>query len=433
MPVPAAAAHAAVAQAEAVVREAAEKAIGTLAARAVMLAAAGENLLDCFARLPDPRDPRGIRHSVPTILVLVTAALLSGKTLLQDVTTSITHASPDVLAAAGARRGRHGTLVAPHPRTVTRILGLLGAQALADAAAAFVAVRLPAGPVTFPVHRRVLLPSLNCDGKEIRGATAAGGTVPFLLSAAAGGTVIAEREIGAKTNEIPEIGPMLLDLNTRFPLAGHVITADALHTQRNLATLICQQLLAHYVFTVKDNQKNLHAALAALNWDRARRHVTRDTGHGRRETRTCQVLDAPARIRAMFPHARQVARITRTVTRTVTVRSGRQRASTQHTSSETVCIITSLSAREAAPAHIAAYVRGHWSIENKVHWVRDVTFGEDACKVRAGSRPRALATLRNLAIALLRHAGYTTIKATIRELEYDTSLLLAILGLSALS
>lgn len=100
MPVPAAAAHAAVAQAEAVVREAAEKAIGTLAARAVMLAAAGENLLDCFARLPDPRDPRGIRHSVPTILVLVTAALLSGKTLLQDVTTSITHASPDVLAAA---------------------------------------------------------------------------------------------------------------------------------------------------------------------------------------------------------------------------------------------------------------------------------------------------------------------------------------------
>jgi predicted transposase YbfD/YdcC len=307
---------------------------------------------------------------------------------------------------------------------------MLGAQSLADGTAAFLAARLPAGPVTFPVRRPAPQPSLACDGKEIRGATAAGGTVPFLLSAAAGGIVIAEREIGAKTNEIPEIGPMLLDLNARFPLAGQVITADALHTQRKLADLICRDLLAHYVLTVKDNQKNLHAALAGLNWDRARRHATRDQGHGRRETRRCQVLDAPARIRALFPHARQAARITRTVTRTVTARSGRQRTTGQETSSETVYAITSLSAREAAPAHIAAYVRGHWGIENKVHWVRDVTFAEDASKVRAGSRPRVLATLRNLAIGLIRQAGYTSIAGTIRDAEYRTPLLLAILGLT---
>jgi len=257
-----------------------------------------------------------------------------------------------------------------------------------------------------------------------------GGTVPFLLSAATGGIVLAEREIGAKTNEIPEIGPMLADLNARFCLAGQVITADALHTQRKLARLICRELLAHYVFTVKDNQKNLHATLAGLNWARARRHVTRDEGHGRAETRRCQVLDAPARIREMFPHARQIARITRTVTRTVTARSGRQRTRTQETSSETAYVITSLHRREAAPAHIAAYVRGHWAIENKVHWVRDVTFREDASKVRAGSRPRALATLRNLAIGLLRQAGYTSIAGTIREAQYQTPLLLAILGLT---
>ena len=212
-----------------------------------------------------------------------------------------------------------------------------------------------------------------------------------------------------------------------------MITADALHTQRKLAALICRDLLAHYVLTVKDNQKNLHAALAALNRDRARRHATRDTGHGRRETRRCQVMDAPARIRAMFPHARQVARITRTVTRTVTARSGRQRTTGQETSSQTVYAVTSLSAREAAPAHIAAYIRGQWSIENKVHRVRDVTFAEDACKVRAGSRPRVLATLRNLAIGLIRQAGYTSIAGTIRAIEYDKPLLLAILGLTPAS
>jgi predicted transposase YbfD/YdcC len=435
---PAAAARAVIAEAEDAVRQAAAEdklreaagaALGALAGRAVMLAAAG-SALGCFAAVPDPRDPRGIRHSLPCVLFLVTAALLSGKTLLEDVTAWIAHARPEVLAAAGAYRDKHGNLAAPHKKTVTRILGMLSAQALADGTAAFLAARLPAGPVTFPARRPVLLPSVNCDGKEIRGATAADGTVPFLLSAAAGGIVIAEREIGAKTNEIPETGPMLADLNTRFCLAGQVITADALHTQRKLADLVCRELLAHYVLTVKDNQKNLHAALAALNWDRARRHATRDEGHGRCETRRCQVMDAPARIRTMFPHARQVARITRTVTRTVTARSGRQRTTTHETSSETAYAITSLSAREAAPAHIAAYIRGHWSIENKVHYVRDATFAEDACKVRAGSRPRALATLRNLAIGLIRQAGYTGIAGTIRQAQYQTPLLLAILGLT---
>jgi predicted transposase YbfD/YdcC len=429
MPVPAAAAQAAVAEAEAVVREAAEMAIGALAARAVMLAA-GESLPGCFALITDPRDPRGTRHSLPAVLFLVTAALLSGKTLLEDVTAWIAHAGPEVLAAAGARRDKHGTLVPPHKKTVTRLLGLLGAQALADGTAAFLAARLPAGPAVFPVRRPALQPSLNCDGKEIRGAAAAGGTVPFLLSAAAGGIVLAEREIGAKTNEIPEIGPLLADLNTRFCLAGWVITADALHTQRKLADLICGQLLAHYVLTVKDNQKNLHAALAALNWDRARRHAARDDGHGRSETRRCQVLDAPARIRAMFPHARQIARITRTVTRTRTARSGRQRTTTRETSTETAYVITSLHRREAAPAHLAAYVRGHWGIENKVHWVRDATFGEDASTVRARSRPRVLATLRNLAIGLIRLAGYQSIAGTLRQAEYDKTLLLAILALN---
>jgi predicted transposase YbfD/YdcC len=428
MPVPAAAGQAVTAEAEAAAR-AAEEALGVLAVRAVMLAAArGGTVLDCFALVADPRDPRGVRHPLPAVLFLVTAALLSGKTLLEDVTAWIAHADPQVLAAAGARRDRTGTLTAPHPKTVTLILGRLGAQALADAAGRYLAAALPAGPAAFPVARPALQPSLNCDGKEVRGAARPDGTVPFLLSAASGGTVIAERQIGAKTNEIPEIGPMLLDLNTRFPLAGRVITADALHTQRKLADLICRDLLAHYVLTVKKNQKTLHAALAGLNWDRARRHVTHDAGHGRDETRTCQVLTVPARIRVEFPHARQAARITRAVTRTARKRNGKTWERVQETTTETVYAVTSMTAREAAPEHVAAYIRGQWTIENKVHWVRDVTFREDASKVRAASRPRALATLRNLAIGLIRQAGHPGIAATIRQAEYDKTLLLALLS-----
>jgi predicted transposase YbfD/YdcC len=401
----------------------AEQALAELPDRAVLLAAAcGGSVLSCFAMVPDPRDPRGVRHSLPCVLALVTAALLSGKTLLRDVTAWISHAGPVVLAAAGAHRDMSGRLVPPHEKTVTRVL--------ADGAAAYLAAALPAGPARFPVAGPVLQPSLNCDGKEVRGAVRADGTVPFLLPAAAGGTVIAERETGAKTNEIPETGPMLLRLDKGVPLAGRVITADALHTQRKLAELICRELLAHYVFTVRENQKGLHAALAGLNWGRARRHATRDTGHGRDETRVHLVMDAPAAIRGLFPGVRQIARITRHVTRTSRTRTGKTWTPVQKTSSETVCIVTSLSAREAAPRHIAAYVRGHWGIENKVHWVRDVTLREDPSKVRAASRPRVLATLRNLVIGLIRQAGYTSIAGTIRDAEWDKTLLLALLRLT---
>ncbi len=91
--------------------------------------------------------------------------------------------------------------------------------------------------------------------------------------------------------------------------------------------------------------------------------------------------------------------------------------------------ITSLSAREAAPEHLAGYVRGHWSIENKIHWVRDVTWREDTSRVRTASRPRIMVTLRNLALGLIRQAGHTKIAATLRKIKHDPDLLLAILGL----
>jgi len=266
----------------------------------------------------------------------------------------------------------------------------------------------------------------------VRGAAGPDGAIPFLLAAAAHGTgvVLAERAVGAKTNEIPEFAPLLTGLDAYYPLAGHVITADAHHTVKKDARLICEQLYAHYVLTVKQNCPALWAELDALNWNKARRHVTEERRHGRWEKRTIQVLPVPAHIRKRFPHARQAALIERYVTRTVRVKKGKKRSVRKTVrSAVAVFVITSLHAREASPAHLAGYVRGQWTIENKVHWVRDVTFGEDASRVRTGSRPRVMATLRNLAIGLIRQAGYNQIAATIRKIKYDTALLLAILGL----
>lgn len=74
---------------------------------------------------------------------------------------------------------------------------------------------------------------------------------------------------------------------------------------------------------------------------------------------------------------------------------------------------------QAQPGTVASWIRGHWGIENRSHWVRDVTFGEDASRVRTGNAPRIMATLRSLAISLLRHAGHDNIAAATRHYQRD--------------
>lgn len=351
----------------------AEETLAVLVSRAGALSAAcGGNLLECFALVPDPRDPRGIRHPLACVLALCTAAVLCGNTAFEDVAAWVHHAGQEVLAACGARRDALGILVAPHPDTVERIFRELGAAALAHRAGAYLALRQLRGPVTFPLAGPAWLPAVAVDGKAVRGAAGPDGKVPYLLAAASHGTgiVLAEHLIGPKTNEVPEFGPLMLELNGYYPLAGHVITADAGHTVKAHATLICEELLAHYVFTVKLNTPALYRELDALDWAKAPRLVTEERGHGRWERRTVQVLDVPEHIRRRFPHARQAALVERYVTRTVRVKKGKRWIRQQRRSAVAVFIITSLSAREAGPEHIAAYVRGHWTIENKVHWIR---------------------------------------------------------------
>ena len=347
---------------------AAAGALAELASRAASLrAASGGNLLECFAAVPDPRDPRGIRHSLPCVLALCLAAVLCGNTAIEDVTAWVHAAPPEVLAAAGARRNVLGARVAPHPQTVVRVFTALGAQVLADCAGAYLARRAHPGPAVFPLAGPRWLPAIAVDGKAVRGAAGPDGLIPYLLAAVTHGSgiVLAERLIGPKTNEVPEFAPLLRELNGYYPLAGHVITADAGHTVKAHARFICGELLAHFVFTVKQNTPALWAELDALDWASVPvRHVTEEKGHGRRERRTIQVTAAPAHISQRFPHARQVALIERYVTRTVRVRKGKRWVRKQVKTAVAVFIITSLDAREAAPVHLAGYVRSHWTIEN---------------------------------------------------------------------
>jgi len=405
-----------------------------------------------FAGIPDPRDPRGVRHSLPCILALVLMAMLRGHTSLAAITGWIPHAGQDLLAAAGARVLPDGARAAPCGRTVTRVLG----QVDPDAADGAVCRHLADGERALQAAERAreqqeqqekeeaaaeeeeeepaLMPQVACDGKYLRGARRPDGTALILLSAATpGGVTLAQREIPAKTNEVPEIGPMLRELNQYYPLAGHVLTADALHTLQDFANLAVGELGADAVLTVKDNQPALRAALENALWAKAARHVTRDKGHGRRETRSHLVMDAPEEVKALFPPAAQVARVIRTRTVTSWLNDGRTRTRVTRTSTETVYLVITMNARKASPEHIAVYARQHWGIENKVHYVRDVTFREDSSQVRSGSRPRVLATLRNLGTGLIRQAGLNEIAAATRAAQDDNDLLLALLRLETAS
>lgn len=391
----------------------------------------GGGLLECFAAIPDPRRPRGIRHPLPSILGLCTAAVLSGCVTLTEITEWITAAGQELLAAARCRRDVVGRCAPPHPDTVERVFTLLGAQGLADGVGGYLAGKAGIGCVAAPVAGPVVLPAIAVDGKAVRGAIGPDGQIPYLLAAATHGesVVIAERLIGAKTNEVPEFAPLLRGLPVE--VGGCVFTMDAAHTVRAHARFITEELLAHYVMIVKHNQKTLYARIDALDWAGVPiTHEVIEIGHGRREKRTIQVMDAPADLG--FPQAAQVFLIERYTTRTVRRRAKGSRKYTKVRVHTAVAVlgVTSLSAREAAPVHLAGYVRGHWAIENKIHWVRDVTFREDASRVGTGSRFRVMATLRNLVIGLIRQAGHTGIAATVRRVRHSPRLLFAILGLS---
>ncbi|MET8949143.1 ISAs1 family transposase, partial [Streptomyces sp. NPDC004542] len=166
-----------------------------------------------------------------------------------------------------------------------------------------------------------------------------------------------------------------------------------------------------------DSTPTLHALVKDLPWKEVPlMDRTRATAHGRDEIRRLKAVTVP---RLPFPHAGQALQIVR---RRRTVRTGK-------VSLERIYAVTSLSAHQATAADLAERVRGHWAIENREHHIRDVTFGEDASRVRTGSAPRVMASLRNLAIGALRLAGRDNIAEGLRHHGRDMARPLATLGL----
>lgn len=214
------------------------------------------------------------------------------------------------------------------------------------------------------------------------------------------------------------VAPSVLD---EFPLARRIVTGDALYCQRAL----CQRILdggGAYLFTVKENQPQLYDDLRWLfEWPAPGEpfaEVVEHASHGGRvETRRLWASSALHGY-SDWPGLRQACKVERTVRHKGTV------------TTEVRYAITSLGPR-VGPAALLRTWRGHWAIENRLHYVRDVTFGEDASQVRSGSAPQVLAALRNATLALLRRAGHTNIAAALRATAWQSQsgAALSLLGL----
>src|SRR3954470_16533711 len=405
-------------------------------------AASTSSLATALAAVPDARHRRGRRHELIGMLAIAACACLTGArsyVAIGEWAAAQGHAVLDCLGKGCSGSDR----VLPCEATLRRCVQGTDPAALDAAVAGWAVGRLAArqalaagahvDPVSADPGRRVIA----IDGKTLRGsapratpeqtATAArGGGRTHLVAAfdsASGvtlGQVACAPEAG-KGGEVAAAMKLAAALDERDLLADSVITADAGFTARELAADL-RARGAHWMLRIKGNQKTLHTRLKALPWaavpEAAR---VRSVGHGRVETGTIRVIDLTGSSDGQgqfFPDAAPALKIIR-----------RRRTRRGRWSVQTVYAITSLDARAADPAQLACWVRGHWSIQNGLHWVRDVVFAEDSSQVRTAHGPINLAPLRTLAINALRLTGHTNIAAGLRQHARTPLLPLATLGL----
>lgn len=377
------------------------------------------DLREVWAQVTDPRDRRGRRHSLVVILALVQAAVVqaavvSGATTFAAIRHWIGAAPQHVLADVGARRSpRTGRCQAPHPDTVCRVLERLDTAEVDAAYARYRAARLP----ELYDDPDELVP-VTVDGKSQRGTTDGkrGRRARHRLGAmlADDGITLAQLDVDGKSNEIAAFVPLLDQIPD---IANMVISADMMHTQREHARYLHRRG-AHFVLPVGGNQPGLFDRLDALPWAEVPiEWMTYDRGHGRQEIRTIQVRPAPRNIR--FPHVKQVFLIERHF---LDLTGG-------PLSCQAVLGVTSLPAGKAGPRRLAELARGEWSIDRD-HYVRDVTLGEDRCRVRTGAMPSILAVMRSHAIGALRLLGFTNIAEATRWARDDFTRPLTVLGLT---
>ena len=334
-----------------------------------------------FKDLPDIRMAGKVDYPMDEILLLCLAATVSGMTTVTGI------AQFGLLKLEFLRRFRPYRNGTPAHDTLGDILASINPEAFQKCFVAFVSSLIDA-----PVD------AICFDGKTMRAARKKGGKAAHIVSAFAARErlVLGQVKVDEKSNEITAI-PALLDA---LDVAGAVVTIDAMGCQTAIAGKIVAKG-ADYVLALKGNQGALHDDVKTLVAEQRERnfadvktttHRTVDGGHGRIETRKFTVVHDVEWLRERHKFAGLKG--------VVVVDSRRETNGKVET--ETRLFITS-SPLDAE--RIGVYVRGHWAIENSLHWVMDMTFRDDECRVRTGHGPVNLATIRHMAQNLLRSAS----------------------------
>jgi predicted transposase YbfD/YdcC len=349
--------------------------------------------------LTDRRKPKGIRYPLAVALVFVILAKLAG----EDEPEGIAHWTSlrRQMLIEALRLQRHTT---PHASTFSRILGqAVEIVELQQAVTQFLLSTVESGvSVELPI-----------DGKTLRGTIPPGKRQGVHLLAAYlpyEGIVLMQVEVGCKENEIVAAPKVLKSLD----LKGKIVTGDAMFAQRELSELVVEQG-GEYVWTVKDNQASLRAeieaafeieegktALPAMKNDFTQAQSV-EKGHGRIEARR---LTATSQMKGylQWPKLEQVFKIEREVEE---ISSGKQRREVSYG-------VSSLTREEASAARLMEIVRGHWGIENGLHYRKDKTLREDGCRLRRGEAAQAMVVINNLVVGLVLRQGRKNLAAARR-------------------
>ena len=347
--------------------------------------------------VPDVRKARGKRHSWSLLVTVIAGAMSSGASSGKAVRRWMEARKEELLVALAPERGL------PSESTLRRVLRQMPIAALEEALARF--VQQTSASATSPDDAPV--PSWqgqSVDGKDVRGLRKYGMRLHLVSLVQHEPTlVLGQVAVTKKQNEISAVPTLLAGRK----LWGTVTTMDALLCQRP----VCEQILAqqgHYLTVVKANHPTLYQDIALLfegnSWtvqekqQEYQRVHAHEKGHGRIESRTLETSTSLAGY-LDWPGVQQVLR---RQTRRTHVKSGQ-------TTTKTTYAITSLTRSQADAPVLAALWRAHWTIENRLHYVRDVAFREDAGQVRAGNAPHALAALRNAILNCLRLQGWHSI------------------------
>lgn len=370
------------------------------------------DLLEILAQVPDPRKAKGKRHPLSAILGLAVLAIMCGYRSYSTIAEWGRTYSPSLVKALGFTHAN-----TPCAATLHNLFKRLNIAKLEQVLTQWTTKTLQNVPQTTD---RL---ALAIDGKKLNGSAKQNATVSHLLSVVSHqlGVTIAQKAVNNKTNEIP----ISTEILSAFDIKGIIVTTDALLTQRDFCKKVCA-LDGDYVVPVGLNHKQLHQDIACLftpptDINRVEgtvnplqqmhteldqtldTHQTVEKGHGRIEIRRLTASTA-LNDYIQWPGVNQVFAYSY---KRIEVSTGQVKQKTQYG-------ITSLTPNQAAAADLLALRRGHWTIENKSHWVRDVVLGEDASQVRWGVIPQVMSALRNTALAVLRFAGHQQMSKAMR-------------------